>query len=371
MADAERAGDDAFVIPYGRQDVDDDDIAAVVAVLKGDWLTQGPTVQAFEELIADRVQAKYAVAFANGTAALHGATAVAGIGPGDTLVTSPLTFVASANCGRYVGASVVLVDVDPDTLLVDLQAVPQTCDALVAVHYAGLPVDLRQIRHPPRIVIEDAAHALGASTADGPVGNCARSDMCVFSFHPVKHVTTGEGGVVTTNSPQLADLLRRFRSHGATPNPDEGGWAYDVLDEGFNYRLTDIQAALGISQLSKLDRFVARRRELADRYRALLADVPVTLPPGDADGSMHSYHLFPVQLDDRKRVYDDLRAKGIGVQVHYVPVYRHTRFADLGPASRYPHAERAYQRLLSLPLFPALTDQEQDAVVDALRAAVR
>jgi perosamine synthetase len=356
------------VIPYGRQSVDDDDIAAVVRVLKGDWLTSGPAIEEFEAAVAERVGALHAVAFANGTAALHGAIAAAGIGTGDVVATTPLTFVASANCARYQGASVALVDIDPSTLLLDLSHLPD-CDALVAVHYAGLPCDLRRLQdlaHRPRVVIEDAAHALGATTPDGPVGNCAHSDMCMFSFHPVKHVTTGEGGIITTNSPELAGRLRRFRSHGMVPKPEQGGWYYEVEDTGYNYRLTDIQAALGTSQMQKLDRFLQRRRELADRYRDLLAPLPLTLPPGPPPGFEHAYHLFPIQVDDRRRVYDDLRARGIGVQVHYVPVHRHPLYAHLGPPERYPHAEHAYDRLLSLPLFPSLTDEEQAQVVDAL-----
>lgn len=357
------------MIPYGRQHVDDEDVAAVVRVLRGDWLTQGPAITQFEHAVAERVEARFAVAFANGTAALHGAAAAAGLGPGDLLVTSPLTFVASANCARYVGADVALVDIDPTTLLLDPRAVP-TCDALVAVHYAGLPVDLAALPHRPRVVIEDAAHALGASTPDGPVGNCARSDMCMFSFHPVKHVTTGEGGIITTNDPDLVDALRRFRSHGTVPKPEQGGWYYEVEELGFNYRLTDIQAALGTSQLSKLDAFVDRRNELADRYRRLLADDDLLLPPAAGDGWRHAYHLFPIRVEQRRAVYDHLRTAGIGVQVHYVPVHRHPTFAHLGPGERYPEAERAYEGLLSLPMFPALTDEDQDRVVAALRVAL-
>lgn len=357
------------MIPYGRQSIDEDDIAAVVDVLRGDWLTQGPHVEEFEGRVAETVEARHAVAFANGTAALHAAVAAAGIGPGDVVATSALTFVASANCARYVGADVALVDIDPETLVVDPRRVP-ACDALVAVHYAGLPVDLAALTHRPRVVIEDAAHALGARTPDGPVGNCARSDMTMFSFHPVKHVTTGEGGVLTTNDDHLAASLRRFRNHGIVSKPEVGGWYYEVEALGFNYRITDIQAALGTSQLRKLKGFLDRRRELADRYRALLADLDVVLPPEPRRGFEHAYHLFPVRVAERDRVYAELRAGGIGVQVHYVPVHHHPPFAGAHGADALRHTDDAYARLLSLPLFPALADAEQDTVVDALRRAL-
>ena len=237
------------------------------------------------------------MAFANGTAALHAACAAARLGPGDVAVTSPLSFAASANCARYVGASVRFVDIDPATLNLAPERVPAGTDALIAVHYAGLPVDLTILRERPRVIIEDAAHALGADTPYGPVGNCANSDMTTFSFHPVKVVTTGEGGAVTTNSPQLADRLRSFRNHGIEQKPAGGGWYYEIAELGFNYRLTDIQAALGVSQLSKLGRFVAERQRLAERYRELLAGLPVKLPPRPAPGWSHAYHLFPVRVD--------------------------------------------------------------------------
>lgn len=356
------------MIPYGRQVVDDDDVAAVVAVLRGDWLTQGPHVNEFEDRLCTVTGARHAVAFSSGTAALHAAAHVSGLGPGDLVATSPLSFVASANCARYVGADVVFVDIDPTTLNLDLTHIPAEADAVVAVHYAGLPIDLASLARRPRVVIEDAAHAIGASTPDGPVGNCAHSDLCCFSFHPVKTVTTGEGGAVTTNDSDLAERLRTFRHHGIRPTPSEGGWTYDIDELGFNYRLTDIQAALGTSQLAKLERFVDRRNELAARYRQAFGSVAgVTLPPEAPTGARHAYHLFPVQVRDRTEVYRELRSRGVGVQVHYLPTYRLSAYAGDGQSpAAFPNTEAAYGGLLSLPLYPALSEADQDLVIDAL-----
>ncbi len=359
------------MIPYGHQAIDDDDIARVVEVLKGDWLTQGPHVGELEETLLEVTGAGYAVAFSSGTAALHAAAAAAGFGPGDAVATSPLSFAASATCALYVGAHPLFVDIDPTTLNLDPRAIPSECDGLIAVHYAGLPFDLTQLGRRPRVVIEDAAHAIGASTPDGPVGNCARSDMCTFSFHPVKTVTTGEGGAVTTNSAELARRLRCFGNHGIVRKPEHGGWYYEIESLGFNYRLTDIQAALGTSQLAKLDRFVARRQALAARYRSLLAGLPLDLPPAAMPGWTHAYHLFPIRVDDRRQVYEALRGKGVGVQVHYLPIYRHPLYARLGiDAGGFPQTELAYERLLSIPLYPGLTDADQDLVIDALTAVL-
>ena len=356
------------MIPYGRQHVDDDDIAAVVAVLKSDWLTRGPAVDDFEARICEVTGARHAVAFANGTAALHGAAYAAGLGPGDTVYTSPLSFAASANCARYVGAEAAFVDIDPATLNVDLTLVPDEADGLVAVHYGGLPVDLARLHRRPRVVIEDAAHAIGSLTPDGPVGNCAHSDLCCFSFHPVKTVTTAEGGAVTTNDDNLADRLRRFRHHGIIDDPEGGGWAYDIPELGYNYRLTDVQCALGTSQLGKLERFVTRRNELAERYRELLGGEPrIILPPAAPEGWRHAYHLFAVQVPDRERIYDGLHAQDIRVQVHYVPTYRLSAYREQGwDPAQFPRTEDVYGGLLSLPLFPDLTDAEQDRVVTIL-----
>ena len=371
MAHDGRTRRNAVVIPYGRQWVDGDDIEAVVKVLEGDWLTQGPSVEEFEEAIANRVSARYAVAFANGTAALHAACAAAGLGPGDSVVTSPLTFVASANCARYVGAVVDFVDIEPETLNIDVARIPATADALVAVHFAGLPVDLSALSRRPRVVIEDAAHALGATTADGPVGNCSHSDMTTFSFHPVKTITTAEGGAVTTNSSSLAERLRSFRSHGIVRKPERGEWYYEVESVGYNYRLSDVHAALGLSQLGKLDRFLDRRNRLASRYNELLAELPVVLAPDAPTGTVHGRHLYPIRVENRNRVFAELRGAGIGVQVHYVPLTHHPTF-ELHPRERlrFPEVERAYEQLISLPLHPRLTDDAQDYVVAMLKEAL-
>ena len=360
------------MIPYGRQWVDDDDVDAVVKVLQGDWLTEGPAVEQFEEMISTRVGARYAVAFANGTAALHGACAAARLGPGDSVVTSPLTFVSSATCARFVGADIDFVDIDPDTLNIAVDKVPATADALVAVHFAGLPVDLSALPHRPRVVIENASHALGATTVDGPVGNCAHSDMTTFSFDPDKAITTAEGGLVTTNSAALADRLRKFRSHGIVENPGRGAWCYEVESLGYNYRLSDIHAALGVSQLGKLDSFLRRRNQLAARYYELLAELPVQVAADAPAGTSHGRHLFPIRVDRRDDVFAALRHAGIGVHVHYVPVTHHPMFGfHARERQRFPEVERAYERLISLPLYPGLLDSAQDYIVTMLKEALR
>lgn len=353
------------ILPYGRQSIDDSDIAAVVEALKGDYLTTGPRIAEFEEAVAEYVDAKYAVAFSNATAGLHACCAVADLGPGSVVATTPLTFAASANCAMYVGASVELIDIDPATLNMDTGAVGEHVDALVAVHYAGLPVDLTALNYRPRVVIEDAAQALGSMTPDGPVGNCAHSDMVCFSFHPVKPVTTAEGGLVTTNDEELAKRLRRFRSHGIEHRPENGGWYQEVIDEGFNYRLTDIQAALGTSQMTKLESFILRRNELAERYDELLSGVAnLEISPKAPEGYRHGYHLYVVRVPQRRRVYDMLRERGIYTQVHYVPVHHHPRFSDI--SGSFPVTDEIYEQILTLPLYPTMTDADQDRVVASL-----
>ena len=374
-----------MAIPYGRQTIEDDDVEAVVEALRGEWLTQGPTVAAFEEDFASACGAPHAVAFSSGTAALHGAAFAAGVGPGDELITSALTFAASANCGAYLGATPRFADIDPRTWNVGVDTVTavvtERTRAVVPVHFAGLPAPIAGLRAalPDRVrLIEDAAHALGAVDDGDPVGSCAHADMAVFSLHPVKAIATGEGGMVTTRDPELADRLRLFRSHGLTKDPQrltraDGPWYQEQHELGFNYRLTDIQSALGRSQLRKLERFVARRNEIADRYRdAFATEDAVELPPAAPAGSLHAYHLFVVRTragaEARMRVYDGLREREIFPQVHYSPVYWHPWYAQTFGYREglCPNAEAYYHGCLSLPCFPTLREDEQARVIDAV-----
>ena len=373
-------------IPYGRQSLDDADIRAVDDVLRSDWLTTGPAVEAFEREFAAACDAPHAVAFSSGTAALHGAAFVAGAEPGDEVLTSAITFAASANCAAYAGATPTFADIDPETWNVSAETVSAALTAhtkaVIPVHLAGLPAPVAEIRAAAGddvVIIEDAAHAAGARTPDEPVGACRHSDMAVFSFHPVKTMTTGEGGMVTTRSEELRDRLAAFRTHGmsAPPAATDEPWLRLQTELGFNYRLTDIQSALGSSQLQRLEAFVARRNEIADRYHAALADLDaLELAPAAPPGSRHAYHLFVIRHRDgaaaRRVLYDGLRDRGIHPQVHYVPVYQHPWYAKTyGYAPGLcPEAERYYAGCLSLPCFPALTDGEQDLVIDALRELV-
>jgi perosamine synthetase len=373
-------------IPYGRQEIGEDDISAVVDVLRGDWLTTGPAVERFERAFADLVGAEHAVAVANGTAALHLAMLAAGVGPGDEVIVPTLTFAASANAARYVGAEVVFCDVRPDTLSIDVadaaaRVTPRT-RAIVVVDYAGVPCDLDAVMALADahglVVIEDACHAVGATYRGRTIGSIAH--LSTFSFHPVKHLTTGEGGMVTTADPELAHRLRRLRNHGIDSDfrqrESAGTWEYDVVELGFNYRLSDINAALGASQVTKVLDWVKRRCELADRYRELLADLPVQVL-SEPSHVRASWHLFPVLIDvgpatpSRADVYTSLRAAGIGVNVHYRPVHLHTSFARPdGAQQELPVAEYAYARLLSLPMWHGLDDDEQRRVVTSLAGAL-
>ncbi|ROM71351.1 UDP-4-amino-4,6-dideoxy-N-acetyl-beta-L-altrosamine transaminase [Pseudomonas brassicacearum] len=381
------------MIPYGRQNLDQADIDAVVAVLQSDWLTQGPTLEHFEEAMAKRCQAAYAVAVCNATAALHIACLAAGLGPGDRLWTTPNTFLASANCGRYCGARVDFVDIDPLTWNLDACALAAKLEeaerdgtlpkVLVAVAFSGQSCDMRKIAQLSErygfTVIEDASHAVGASYAGRPVGCGEFASMTVFSFHPVKIITSGEGGMVLTNRPELAQRLQRLRSHGMTRDaqqmtePSHGPWYYQQIELGFNYRMTDLQAALGLSQLNKLDDFIARRRERVARYNHLLAALPLVLPglQPEAESAWHLY-VVRLQLDSitlgHRQVFEGLRAAGIGVNLHYIPVHLQPYYRDLGfAAGDFPQAERYYAEAISLPMFPTLSDEQQDYVVEQLR----
>lgn len=366
------------MIPYGRQTIDDEDIRAVTEVLSSDWLTQGPKVAEFEAALAAYCGAKHAVTFANGSLALQGAYAAAGLREGDELVTTPLTFAATASAALWFGARPVFADIDPRTGNLDpakaAAAVTEKTKVLAPVDYSGRPADLDAFRSLAKerglVVVSDACHSLGARYKGRRVG--ALADMSVFSFHPVKSITTGEGGAVLTDSDEFAARLEAFRKHGVTRrHPD---WRYDVGMLGQNCRLTDIQCALGLSQLKKLDSFVARRRAIAKSYDQELRALPaLELPPYDADSA---WHLYPVRLKlsaltaDRARVFQDLRAAGIGVQVHYIPVYDHPLYRGLGYKADCPEADRFYAAELSLPIFPRLTDADRAAVVAALRAVL-
>jgi UDP-4-amino-4,6-dideoxy-N-acetyl-beta-L-altrosamine transaminase len=381
------------MIPYGRQSLDQADIDAVVAVLQSDWLTQGPTIERFEQAMADRCQADYAVAVCNATAALHIACLAAGLGPGDRLWTTPNTFLASANCARYCGAEVDFVDIDPLTWNLDAYALKARLEVaegngtlpkvLVAVAFSGQSCDMRMIAGLAErygfTVIEDASHAVGASYAGRPVGCGDFAAMTVFSFHPVKIITSAEGGMVLTNRQDLAERLQRLRNHGMTRDPQQmteashGPWYYQQVELGFNYRITDLQAALGLSQLNKLDDFIERRRELAARYDRLLAYLPLTLPSPQPEAES-AWHLYVVRLQlDRislghRQVFEGLRAAGVGVNLHYIPVHLQPYYRDLGFAEGdFPEAERYYAEAISLPLYPLLSDEQQDYVVEQLR----
>lgn len=361
------------MLPYGSQNIDDQDIDAVVSVLRGRWLTQGPAVESFENAVADYVGAEFAVAFSSGTAALHGAAWAAGLGTGDTVCTPALTFIATVNAARYTGASPRLLDVDRQNWNLDLTQVSEDADAMIPVHYAGLPLDLRpeKLKIRPSVIIEDAAHALGALTPDGPVGSCSNSDLVCFSFHPVKPITTGEGGMVTTNNSELASRLRRFRSHGIVRKPEHGEWHYEISEIGYHYRMTDIQAALGLSQLAKIDRFIGRRNEIASFYRDRLRNLPVGLPPAAPSEFLHGYHLFPVLVERRKKVFDHMRSRGIGVQVHYVPVHHHPTGSDLEVNKNgLHHTDWLYERLISLPIHPGVSEEDLKFVVETLEEAM-
>ena len=384
------------MIPYGRQDITQEDIDSVIEVLNSDFLTQGPQVPAFEASIRDYCGVNHAFAVNSGTSALHVACLALGIGPGDEVWTSPNTFVASANCALYCGASADFVDIDLRTYNLSPEALSQKLEqrrdsggklpsVVIPVHLCGQSCDMEAIRalgdeYGFRI-IEDASHALGGRYKESRIGDCRYSDMTVFSFHPVKIVTTAEGGAVTTNSTELAQRLELFRSHGITRNdalmtqPTHGPWYYEQIELGYNYRMTDLQAALGSSQMQRLDAYVSRRHELAERYDVELAQLPVQLPHREPF-NYSAFHLYVVLLEgaganQRRAIFESLRAQGIGVNVHYIPVHTQPYYRALGfEVGDFPNAEDYYARALSIPLFPNLALEQQDQVVGALRSAL-
>ena len=376
------------LLPYGRQSLDQADIQAVVEVLRSDWLTTGPKVAEFEERFAAWVGANYAVSFSSGTAGLHAAAFAADLGAGEEAVTTPMTFCATANCVLYQGATPVFADVSPDTLNLDPRQVATKLSsrtkAILAVDYAGHPADLDSLRLAAEkhrlLLIEDACHALGATYHGKRVGSIA--DMTVFSFHPVKHITTGEGGMVTTNDSKLAETLRRFRNHGissdARQRQESGQWFYEMVLLGYNYRLTDMACALGISQLGKLEANLARRREIAAQYSRAFCDLAAVELPAVRPGVEPAWHLFPIRIRTgrlsagRAEIFRALRAENLGVNVHYIPVHMHpyyqTRLGCKG--GTFPVAEDAYERLISLPMFHSMTAQDVEDVAHAVRKVV-
>jgi UDP-4-amino-4,6-dideoxy-N-acetyl-beta-L-altrosamine transaminase len=384
------------MIPYGAHDITQADIDAVIKVLKSDFLTQGPQVPAFERALAKQCTAKYAVAVNSATSALHIACMALELGPGDILWTSPITFVATANCGLYCGASVDFVDINPQTYNLCakelekklLEAERQGClpKVLIPVHMCGQPCDMEAVASLSKRfgfrVIEDASHAVGGRYKELPIGNCTYSDITIFSFHPVKIITTAEGGAALTNSAELGEKMNRLRSHGITRDTDlmtcesDGPWYYQQLDLGYNYRMTELQAALGISQMARLDDFVTRRHALAERYDRLLKELPVTTP-WQHPNSYSGRHLYVIRINtdvitiSRKACFERLRAGGIGVNVHYIPVHLQPYYSDLGfKPGDFPEAEHYYSQAISLPLYPNLSESDQDLVIEALKKAL-
>ena len=376
------------MLPYGRQCLDDDDIDAVVKVLKSDWLTTGPAVKEFENAVAAYTGAEYAVAVSSGTAALHVALSAAGIGPGDEIIVPAITFVATANAGLYLGATPVFADVEPDTLLINPASVEakitSKTKAIIAMDYAGQPCDYRALREIASkhklILVADAAHSLGASVGGIAVGRLA--DLTTFSFHPIKAITTGEGGMIVTDDHELAQKMRSFINHGISEDHHQraqtGRWDYSMEQLGYNYRLTDIQSALGLSQLKKLPAWLKRRNEIASRYDDAFSGLSgVDLLQRRAD-VRHANHLYVIKIDEqlsntnRNTLFEELRKQDIGVNVHYLPVYQHPyyhqRFGDMTGCC--PHAEGVAQRILSLPIFPAMSDGDIDRVIDAVSTAI-
>lgn len=372
------------VIPYGRQTIEEDDIQAVVDVLRSDYLTTGPKIAEFEKMVADYVGAKYAVAISNGTSALHAACFAAGIQAGDEVITTPLTFAASSNCVLYCGGTPVFADVDPKTYNIDPEdirrKITDKTKAIIAVHLAGQPCDMDEIHKIAKehdlLVIEDGAHALGSVYKGKKIGTL--SDMTTFSFHPVKPITTGEGGMIVTDNEEFYQKMMLFRSHGITRDENlmtrnDGPWFYQQLDLGYNYRITDIQCALGSSQMKKLDRFLARRKEIVSRYNEAFADCENIITPYQLPETESGWHLYIVQVKncDRREVFEALRERGIAVNVHYIPVYMHPYYQEHGYKDvQCKNAEEIYSHIISLPLYPTLTKEQQEYVIETLKHVI-
>lgn len=376
-------------IPYSKQKIDSRDLEAVRQTLASDWITQGPKIEEFERAIAKFCGAKYAVAVSNGTAALHLATLAAGLKKGDEAITSPITFLATANCVLYAGAQIVFADIDYETVNINPRAVQKALGrktkAILPVHFAGLPANMEEIHEIAKkrklIIIEDASHALGAQYRGYKVGSCAHSDMAVFSFHPVKHITTGEGGCITTNSKTYYERLRALRSHGvyrsAKVQRKHGSWFYEMKELGFNYRITDFQCALGISQLRKINEFVNKRIEIAEQYNELFSDFDhlLQIPPQRMDREKHVWHLYLLRFKIknpstiRKRLFEYLKSNGINPQVHYIPIYRQPYYRKIvnGSIGNCPNADRYYEEVISLPIFPTMTTSELNKTVSTVK----
>lgn len=382
------------MIYYGKQSIDEQDINAVIEVLKSDFLTQGPVIERFEKTVAEYCGAKYAVAVTNATSALHIACLAAGLGKGDVLWTSPITFTASANCGRYCGADVDFVDIDNVTYNMSVAKLKEKLEnsqvkpkVVVPVHLAGQSCDMEEIHNLSKqygfTVIEDASHAIGADYKNTKVGCCKYSDMTVFSFHPVKIITTGEGGMVLTNNEDLYKKLTLYRSHCITRDTElmtkasDGPWYYQQIGLGFNYRMTEIQAALGCSQMTKVDKFVAKRRYLADRYNELLKDLPIKLPYQNPDTNS-SWHLYIVRVDfskvtkSKQQIFEEMKQKGICLNLHYIPVHTQPYYQNLGfKEGDFTNSEKYYEEAFTLPLYYALTDEQQDYIAQALKEVLK
>lgn len=370
------------MIPYGKQTIDKDDINSVVEVLKSDFLTTGPNVKEFEEKFASYVGSRYAIAVSSGTAALHLASLVSGIGKSDEVLTSPMTFAASANCALYCNATPVFVEIKENGLideeLIESQITERT-KAIIPVHYTGNVCNMEKIykiaEKKDLVVIEDACHALGSEYKSKRVGSCEYSDMACFSFHPVKNITTGEGGMITTNSENLYQQLIELRSHGITREnfyeEADGPWYYEMQELGFNYRLTDMQCALGLNQLGKVDNFVKKRREIAKKYDSALKNIDEIEVQEDASDAKNAYHLYVIKVKNKKnrlKLFNYLKENGILCQVHYIPVYYHPYYQSLGyEKGLCPEAEKFYEKIISLPIYPELTDEQQERVVELIR----